>query len=54
MFIEASSKEVVDKFVKKDPLIRAGHVLTYEVQPIELETKKSIEDFNKLYKYRPG
>ena len=53
LFIQAKSKAVVEDFVQNDPFRKAGLVVNLELNEVQVDSNKSIEDLNKTHTYRP-
>ena len=53
LFVQSNDEDSVDQFVRNDPLFKEKLVAHYEIIPISVTSKRSIEDLHKSFAYKP-
>ena len=53
LFLSVQDEAAAKKFIEKDPFVKKGLVLNYELLPLNVTSRTTVEDLNKTLTYRP-
>lgn len=53
LFLSVPDEKTARKFVEKDPYVKKGLVVNYELQELKVNSRTTVQDLNKTLTYRP-